>query len=167
MSYCTATNRQGNPCRAQARNGAAVCRNHGGNAPQVQRAAQARLEASADRVLEELCHISLVDIRDAFDTRGNLIDVKKLPERVAKAISGIEYEDNYETGKNGIKVRVGRTAKIKLIDKLGGLDKLARHLGMYAAESTPGGVQSIQLLVMQAGAPQVEGGVDIMSLVKT
>ena len=144
---------------------------HGGAAPQVKRAAKARLEATADRILEEMLHISLVDIREAFDRKGNLLDIAKLPDRVAKAIAGVEYEDNYAENKKGERVKVGRTAKIKLWDKLGGLDKIARHLGMYAADKAPesgGAGATIQLVVVQAGAPQLEGQpvVDIMSLVK-
>jgi hypothetical protein len=40
---CTATNRQGQPCQNPAREGSTVCRNHGGNAPQVRRKANLRL----------------------------------------------------------------------------------------------------------------------------
>lgn len=40
---CTATNRQGEPCKAAARPGMTVCWSHGGNAPQVVEAADRRL----------------------------------------------------------------------------------------------------------------------------
>lgn len=40
---CTATNRQGNPCRNYPAPGATVCRNHGGKAPRVKAAAERRV----------------------------------------------------------------------------------------------------------------------------
>jgi len=167
---CSATNRKGARCGKFAIPGGTVCRMHGGGAPQVIAKAQERMEACAERVLEELCHVSFVDIREAFDKNNNLIDVKNLPDRVARAISGVEYEDVWETDKDGKQVKVGRTAKIKMWDKLGGLDKIARHVGLYAADKTPEGASAgttIQLVVVQAGASS-EGKpvLDIMSLVK-
>ena len=51
---CTATTRQGNPCRSPARTGATVCRMHGGSAPQTEaKAARVRLEELVDPVMVE------------------------------------------------------------------------------------------------------------------
>lgn len=54
---CTATNRQGGPCQRYPIRGAAVCRMHGGAAPQVKAKAEERLralQAPALAALEEL-----------------------------------------------------------------------------------------------------------------
>lgn len=169
MAQCTATAKSTRKqCTRPSILGGTVCRFHGGAAPQVIRKAKERIEATRERLTEEACHISFVDIRDAFDKKGNLLEVWQFPDRLARAIAGIEYEDLIETDKNGKKVKVGRTAKIKMCDKLGGIDKAARLNGLYAAEAPAGGVVTIQLVVTQAGAPQIEGQkpLDIMSLVK-
>jgi phage terminase small subunit len=107
-----------------------VCYVHGGGAPHVRKAANARLEATRERILEEMCHISFVDIRDAFDKDGNLLPIKDLPDRVARAIAGIEFDDIW-AGTGDAKIRIGRTAKIKLWDKMSGANSIARHLGMF------------------------------------
>lgn len=48
MARCTAKNKRGEPCRRDAIRGGSVCRTHGGAAPQVKAAAEARLRALAD-----------------------------------------------------------------------------------------------------------------------
>ena len=140
---------------------------HGGDSPQIQAYARARLEITQDRVLQEMAHIGFHDIREAFDENGNLKRIQDFPDRLARSVAGIEFEDIY-AGTGAERVKIGRTAKIKLIDKLGGLDKIARHLGMYANE-TQGATANIQLVVMPSGAAataQLEPALDIMSLVK-
>ena len=83
-----------------------------------------------DRVLEEMCHISYMDIREAFDENGKLKQIKDLPDRVAKSIAGIEFEDIWE-GTGADRRRIGRTVKIKMIDKMAAANSIARHLGMF------------------------------------
>jgi len=51
---CTATNRQGEPCRNHAVVGARVCHLHGGAAPQVKRKAALRLAALVDPAIATL-----------------------------------------------------------------------------------------------------------------
>ncbi len=48
MAQCKATNRQGLPCRQPAIRGGAVCKAHGGSAPQVRAKAAQRLLEAAD-----------------------------------------------------------------------------------------------------------------------
>lgn len=45
MSFCTAKRSNGEPCKGQAIQGGAVCRVHGGSAPQVRAKAAERLAA--------------------------------------------------------------------------------------------------------------------------
>lgn len=77
---CTARRTNGEPCRKVAIIGANVCATHGGSAPQVKRAARARLENAADRMAKELLRmaadddvadsVKLAAIRDALDRAG-------------------------------------------------------------------------------------------------
>lgn len=77
---CSAHRTNGKPCRKAAINGGTVCATHGGRAPQVKRAARARLENAADRMAKELLKIAVSDdapdsvklsaIKDALDRAG-------------------------------------------------------------------------------------------------
>jgi hypothetical protein len=89
---CTATNRQGNRCGKSPIPGGAVCRMHGGAAPQVKQKAQERLAAYQDRAIDRLFQLveqtsfpstAFAAVRDVLDrTMG------KPAESVAVAHSG-------------------------------------------------------------------------------
>ena len=103
---CVAHKKNGNQCRHAAMNGATVCRNHGGNAPQVKLRAKQRLEEATNKMAGYLLEMAsdtmipegvrLAAIKDALD-RGGLgakssmeIEVSAKPfERVfTKIVSG-------------------------------------------------------------------------------
>jgi len=86
--------------------------------------------ATITRVLEEFGRIAFLDIGEAFDEQGNLLPIRQMPEGVRRAISGIEYEDIF-SGRGEDRECTGRVAKIKLTDKKGALDSIAKHLGMF------------------------------------
>ncbi len=82
-----------------------------------------RTEISQDRVLEEYAKLAFHNPQDFYDDQGNLIEVHKLPRDVAAAITSMEVSVDAE-GKSKLQ-------KIKLADKKGSLDSVARHLGMF------------------------------------
>ncbi|WP_152051812.1 terminase small subunit [Tautonia marina] len=88
-----------------------------------------RHEATADRVIAELARLAFLDIRKAFDEEGNLKPIHELDDDTAAAISGLEVETLFE-GKGSEREAVGRLHKIKLSDKKGALDSLAKTLGI-------------------------------------
>lgn len=77
---CRGHKKTGERCQRPAMLGGTVCRHHGGAAPHVKRAAQARLENAADRMARMLLGIATDDdsppavrlaaIRDALDRAG-------------------------------------------------------------------------------------------------
>lgn len=78
---CTAhSSRTGDPCQRPPIKGATVCRTHGGAAPQVQKAARARILEAADTVAAALVRLALDDetppavrvqaLRDLLDRAG-------------------------------------------------------------------------------------------------
>ena len=101
--------------------------------PYIQDAIQAAMdnrskktEITADRVLKEIARLAFLDIREAFNENGQLLPITEMPENVARAIAGLEYES---IGKG--EESIGRTAKIRLIDKKGSLELLGKHLKLF------------------------------------
>ncbi|MDQ3562733.1 MAG: terminase small subunit [Pseudomonadota bacterium] len=93
-------------------------------------AIERRTEISQDRVRLELGRIGFFDPRRLFDETGQFIEVPKLPEEVAAAISSIEVTEIQDGKRNGHR-GPARVTKIRLCSKVEALDKLCRHLGMY------------------------------------
>jgi len=85
-----------------------------------------RTEITQDRVLRELARIGFLDIRRAFNPDGSLKPLDQLDDDTVAAIAGIEVSEMRD--RDG--VVVGAAKKIRLVDKLGALTKLAQHLGM-------------------------------------
>ena len=85
-----------------------------------------RVACTVERVLREYSEIAFLDIRQAFDAEGNLKPIQDFPESLARAISGIETEERFTLG-----VHTGRIHKIRVTNKLGALDSIAKHLGMF------------------------------------
>jgi phage terminase small subunit len=82
------------------------------------------------RVLEEYAHIGMLDATQAFDADGNMKRIADWPESLRRSIAGIEFEERFEV-QDRQRVHVGRLHKIKIANKLGALDSIAKHLGMF------------------------------------
>ena len=93
-------------------------------------AAQMGMEWIKQRILNELRCSGMVDIRSILNKDGTVMDPSEWPEETARAIAGIEVEDNY-TGKGDQREKVGTTTKVKLIDKTKALEMMGKELGMF------------------------------------
>lgn len=83
-------------------------------------------EITPERVLQEYAKIAFFDIRKLHDDNGNLLPINKLDDESAHVVAGLEViEFDSETKGFGV------VKKIKLIDKKGALDSIAKHLGMF------------------------------------
>lgn len=80
---CSATNRHGQPCENPAREGTNVCRNHGGNAPQVQRAAKLRLVELIDPAIATLARemAKAEKSNDRQNAANSILDRAGVPRR--------------------------------------------------------------------------------------
>jgi phage terminase small subunit len=99
-----------------------------------------RHDVTIERVVEEYSKLAFLDIRKVFDEEGNLRPVHELDPDTAAAISGLEIEKRI-SAIAGPDVQ-SHTHKIKLTDKKGALDSLAKYLGMFVEKteiSGPGG----------------------------
>jgi len=84
-----------------------------------------KLDITPERVLKELSYIGFMNIADAFNKSGELLSIHEMPERIARAIGGIDVS----TLAGGDKEEIIK--KIKLIDKRGALELIGKHLGMF------------------------------------
>lgn len=86
-----------------------------------------------ERVLVELGRLGFSDIRNALDQNGNLYPPSEWSDDFAAAVSSLEVVAKPTVGDNGEKT-VEHIHKIKVWDKNSALEKLCKHLGMFAPE---------------------------------
>jgi len=93
----------------------------------------ARTEITADRVLEEIAKIGFSDIRDIFTNTDGLMRINDLPDDIASCVQSVEVviRPSGEFYADGNKV-VEYVHKIRLSDKLRGLELLGKHLVLFS-----------------------------------
>lgn len=94
-------------------------------------AQQARTLITADRILREYGRIGFLDTRKLFDENGALKKITELDIDTQAAIAGIDVvtTGNAELG-------VGEITKIRIADRKGALDSMARCLMMFNDKKT-------------------------------
>lgn len=91
---------------------------------------QTKTGITQEKVLAEFAKIAFFDIRKAYTVNGGLKNIHEFDDDVAGAVVGIEtYDVTVED------VVIGTTKKIKIADKKGALDSLAKHLGMFEKDN--------------------------------
>lgn len=91
------------------------------------------LDVTVERVTAERARMAFINLADLVDERGLPLNIKSLPEDIARGLAGVKW------GKDGIEFK---------LDKSASLAALERTLGMYAIEDGPGrkaGVINIQI----------------------
>lgn len=86
--------------------------------------------ADKQDVLRELSRLMKSDIREVVTDKNDLIDIKSLPDDIARCISSIEIDALYE-GSGRDRVQVGETKKIKFWDKTKAAELIGKHLKMF------------------------------------
>ena len=114
---------------------------------QRQAKARAKYEKQSDKVQIELLRCALVDPINLFDDEGRLLAIKDIPEDTRRAISQVDVTTIFE-GKGEERAAVGTTTRIRMVDKKGSLDSLARIYGMFQQEKIDvGGVAELMKIV--------------------
>ena len=88
-----------------------------------------RLQITSDRIMQEYERLALLDPLDLFKPDGSLKDLADIPEDARRAIGGIDIRQLKDIEIPG-GVIAASIHKIKLVDKKGALDSLAKILGM-------------------------------------
>lgn len=104
----------------------------------------ARVELSADRVLQEVARLALADPLLAFNDDGTLKPLKDIPEDLRRCLAGVELRqvDGEKTA---------TITKVKFWDKRASLELAMKHLGLLKDKLELGG----------------EGGAPLQIVVKT
>ena len=91
-----------------------------------------RTKIDADRILNEIAKIGFSDIRQIFTGSDKLRSIADLPDEIAAAVQSVEtvIRSTGETDDAGNK-KTESVCKIRLADKLKGLEMLCKHLGMF------------------------------------
>lgn len=88
-----------------------------------------RLRITADRVMQEYEALALLDPIELFNADGTIKPLAEMPESARRAIAGLDLIQIKATGTEEVKVEAF-LKKIKLADKKGALDSIAKILGM-------------------------------------
>lgn len=86
----------------------------------------AKLEITAERVLQEMARLAFGDIRKIFGPQGELLPIDQIDDDTAAGLAGVEF----------VTVNLGEgvvehVAKIKTVDKTKALEMLGRHLQLF------------------------------------
>lgn len=90
-----------------------------------------RTAITADKVLINLWEIADLDIGDAYDENGRLLNVKDMPKHVRKAISSIKVFEEFE-GFGADRIKIGEVREVKFWDKKGTNELIGKHLKIFA-----------------------------------
>ncbi|WP_347989481.1 terminase small subunit [Methylomonas sp. AM2-LC] len=107
-----------------------------------QRERAVRVAASQDRVILELGAIAYSDPREAFDAHGALRPVNEWSDSLSAAIKSVKVSEQ----KDAYGMVVGLTKELAFWDKNKALEMLAKHLGMFDADSDSMAVQTADAL---------------------
>lgn len=101
---------------------------------EAREAASNSLRITRDRVLQEYARLAFFDPRKLFAENGKPKDISELDDDTAAALAGLDVMEEY-SGTGESRVFMGYTKKYKLANKLGALDSLGKHLGMFESKA--------------------------------
>ncbi len=101
-----------------------------------QMALQEKTEITQERVILEYARIAFLDPRKFFDAQGGLIPITELDAGTAAALAGMDVSMARDGKDEDGKPAYVAVHKIKMVDKKGALDSLARTLGMFRDQIT-------------------------------
>ncbi|MCR9215297.1 MAG: terminase small subunit [Proteobacteria bacterium] len=99
---------------------------------------QKRTEVTQDMVIEGLARVAFADLRKLF-SENNLTSIEDLPDDIALALAGAEIVTTRKEAGNSddddYVHELEYTHKIKMNDRMKGLELLGRHLAMFTDKS--------------------------------
>lgn len=114
----------------------------------------ARGEWARETVISELQKLSLVDIRLAYDDKGELLPPKQWPDALAAAVTSLETDELFE-GTGPERVQIGVTRKLKLIDKARALELWGKHLRLFIDQHVVASTKLEDMIAASYAQPQI------------
>lgn len=118
----------------------------------------AKLEITAERVLNEIAKLAFMDPRKFFLADGSPIPIQDLDDDTAAALAGMDVFEEYE-GQGEDRKFVGYTKKFKLTDKGQNLERLGRYLKLFTdkveASGPNGGPIKVEVDELTARAAEI------------
>lgn len=90
-----------------------------------------RVQFDQDRILREIRHIALSDLRQLFRKDGTIKHPHEWPAHVARAVASFEVVEEF-AGSGRDRTQIGYTKKVKFWDKTKAIELGGRHLGMFS-----------------------------------
>lgn len=112
----------------------------------------AKLEITAERVLQELAKLAYHDPGNLYDEQGKLKPVYLLDDVTRAAVASVEVEEKSTRGSRSI------TKKVKLADKGQNLERLGRYLKLFTDRIEHDGRVTLEQLVCGGNDPVDSGG---------
>lgn len=108
---------------------------------------------SQQKILNELGRIAFADIRKFYQGENELIPVCDLGDDEAAALASLK---TFEERVPGTDIIAGFNKEIKLYDKLGAIEKLMKHLGMFEKDNEQSALKIPQSIPVTIVPPQSE-----------
>lgn len=91
----------------------------------------AKIELTAENVLEQLRRIIMFDPATMYDDRGCLLPVRDMPPEARSMLSGVEVDELFE-GSGAERTQTGFVSKVKFWNKADSLKAAMSHLALLA-----------------------------------
>lgn len=111
-----------------------------------------KIEVSAERILNELVKMGFSDIHNYIDNDWKLKNLEDIGENHTPAIKEVSVEEI--TMQYGEATKTTKNVKFKLHDKLGALEKLAKHINFYQGDA--GKAKETVIRVVKDAPPKKE-----------
>ena len=106
----------------------------------------ARLEITADRVLQELAKLAFYDPGALLESDGSMKQIADIDDVTRMAVAGLEVTELFE-GTGDQKHAYGLCKKIKLADKGQNLERLGKHLKLFTDKTEVTGADGGPIVV--------------------
>lgn len=115
---------------------------------QLMRPMRAKMEATHERVLQELSAIAFADIREIYDEHGRIKPIHELEDHVAATIAEVVEERRVEG--RGDDAETVYSKRVKSHSKMQALEMLMKHRKMYtdAAQTTVNVQNNVQAITV-------------------
>jgi phage terminase small subunit len=110
----------------------------------------AKLDFSAEKVLEGLANLAFFDIRKLYNADGSLKPIAELDDQTANAICGMEVEEAYQHFGGGQAKPTGILKKIKIADRGINLERLGRYHKLFTDKVEVSGLDGLADAIQKA-----------------